>query len=190
MGISERQDARTRRSEEGTTMPPKFDPTAITEVFIRATGGEVGAASSLAPKIGPLGLSPKKIGDDIAKATGKDWKGLRVTVKLIVQNRQAKVEVVPSAGALVIKALKEPFRDRKKEKDIKHDGNLSLDDVYEIAREMRPRSCARFFSGTVKEILGTCYSVGCSVDRKHPTEVQKMIDDGEIDDGEIVCPDE
>lgn len=32
------------------------------EVYVRATGGEVGAASSLAPKIGPLGLSPKKIG--------------------------------------------------------------------------------------------------------------------------------
>merc|ERR1712003_398119 len=141
-------------------MPPKFDPNAVTYVYIRATGGEVGAASSLAPKIGPLGLSPKKIGDDIAKATGKDWKGLRVTVRLTVQNRKATVDVVPSAGALVIRALKEPLR------------------------EMRPRSCAKFFSGTVKEILGTCYSVGCTVDRKHPTEVQKM-----IDDGEIVCPD-
>ena len=95
-------------------MPPKFDPNAITEVLVRATGGEVGAASSLAPKIGPLGLSPKKVGEDIAKATAKDWKGLRVTCKLIVQNRQATVEVVPSAAALVIKALKEPPRDRKK----------------------------------------------------------------------------
>ena len=65
-------------------------------------------------QIGPLGLSPKKIGEDIAKETAKDWKGLRVTVKLIVQNRQAKVSVVPSAAALVIKALKEPPRDRKK----------------------------------------------------------------------------
>jgi hypothetical protein len=37
-----------------------------------------------------------------------------VTVKLTVQNRQAKVTVVPSAAALVIKALKEPVRDRKK----------------------------------------------------------------------------
>lgn len=95
-------------------MPPKFDPNAIMEVLVRATGGEVGAASSLAPKIGPLGLSPKKVGEDIAKATAKDWKGLRVTCKLIVQNRQARVEVVPSAAALVIKALKEPPRDRKK----------------------------------------------------------------------------
>jgi large subunit ribosomal protein L12e len=48
----------------------------------------VGAASSLAPKIGPLGLSPKKVGEDIAKETARDWKGLRVTVKLTVQNRQ------------------------------------------------------------------------------------------------------
>lgn len=86
----------------------------VIEVFVRVTGGEVGAASSLAPKIGPLGLSPKKVGEDIAKETAKEWKGLRVTVKLTVQNRQAKVSVVPSAAALIIKALKEPPRDRKK----------------------------------------------------------------------------
>lgn len=98
-------------------MPPKFDPNEVMEVFVRVTGGEVGAASSLAPKIGPLGLSPKKIGEDIAKETAKDWRGLRVTVKLTVQNRQAKVSVVPSAAALVIKALKEPVRDRKKVRD-------------------------------------------------------------------------
>jgi len=55
---------------------------------MKAVGGEAGAASSLAPKVGPLGLSPKKVGDDIAKAS-KDWKGLRVTVQLTVKNRQA-----------------------------------------------------------------------------------------------------
>ncbi len=54
------------------------------------------------------------------------------------------------------------------EKNIQHNGNLSLDDVVEIARIMRDRSCARALSGTVKEILGTCVSVGeawgmCSV---------------------------
>jgi len=96
-------------------MPPKFDPAAIVTINVRVVGGEAGAVSSLAPKVGPLGLSPKKLSDDIAKAT-QDWKGLRVTCKLIVQNRQAKVEVVPSAASLVIKALKEPSRDRKKTK--------------------------------------------------------------------------
>ncbi|RDY02901.1 60S ribosomal protein L12, partial [Mucuna pruriens] len=162
-------------------MPPKFDPSQVVDVFVRVTGGEVGAASSLAPKIGPLGLSPKKIGEDIAKETAKDWKGLRVTVKLTVQNRQAKVTVVPSAAALVIKALKEPERDRKKTKNIKHNGNISLDDVIEIARIMNPRSMAKDLSGTIKEILGTCVSVGCTVDGKDPKDLQQEITDGDIE---------
>ncbi|KAL3137971.1 60S ribosomal protein L12 [Trebouxia sp. C0009 RCD-2024] len=162
-------------------MAPKFDPSAVVEVYVRATGGEVGAASSLAPKIGPLGLSPKKIGEDIAKETAKEWKGLRVTCKLTVQNRIAKVSVIPSAASLVIKALKEPTRDRKKEKNIKHTGNLELDDVIEIARIMRDRSCARELSGTVKEILGTCKSVGCTVDHEDPQEIQEKIDSGDVE---------
>uniref|UniRef100_A0A7S0RQX1 Ribosomal protein L12 n=1 Tax=Chlamydomonas leiostraca TaxID=1034604 RepID=A0A7S0RQX1_9CHLO len=162
-------------------MAPKFDPNEIVEVFVRVTGGEVGAASSLAPKIGPLGLSPKKVGEDIAKDTAKEWKGLRITVKLTVQNRQAKVSVVPSAAALVIKALKEPPRDRKKEKNVKHTGSVTLADIIEIARIMRPRSCAATLAGTCKEILGSAVSVGCKCDGKHPSEVMKGIDDGSIE---------
>ncbi|KAJ1551002.1 60S ribosomal protein L12 [Nowakowskiella sp. JEL0078] len=103
-------------------MPPKVDPTEIKYVVLRATGGEVPGGSALAPKIGPLGLSPKKVGDDIAKATA-DWKGLRLTVRLVIQNRQATVEVLPSASSLVIKALKEPPRDKKKEKNSELIGN-------------------------------------------------------------------
>lgn len=76
--------------------------------------------------------SPKKVGEDIAKATG-DWKGLRVTVQLTIQNRQATVSVVPSASSLVIKALKEPVRDRKKEKNIQHTGNVALDEIYNVS---------------------------------------------------------
>merc|ERR1711918_24418 len=66
-------------------------------------------------------------GRDLCKAT-KDWKGMNVTCKLHVQNRKVTVEVVPSATALIIKALKEPPRDRKKVKNISHDGNISWDD--------------------------------------------------------------
>eukprot|EP00753_Platysulcus_tardus_P014227 PLAT4233.1.p2 GENE.PLAT4233.1~~PLAT4233.1.p2 ORF type:complete len:165 (+),score=39.19 PLAT4233.1:65-559(+) len=164
-------------------MGPKFDPNEVKIIYMRVTGGEVGAASALAPKVGPLGLSPKKIGEDIQKNT-MEWKGLRVTVKLTIQNRQAAVEVVPSASSLVIRALAEPPRD-KGEKNIVHDGDVTLEQVIDIARTMRPRSMARFLSGTVKEILGTAFSVGCTVDGMHPADVQAA-----IDEGEIVIPDE
>jgi hypothetical protein len=46
--------------------------------------------------------------------------GLYVTVKVTVQNRQAKVSIVPSATTCIIKALKEPERDRKKVKEVHH----------------------------------------------------------------------
>ncbi|KAK9985513.1 hypothetical protein SO802_030464 [Lithocarpus litseifolius] len=98
-----------------------------------------------------------------------------------IQNRQAKVSVVPSAAALVIKALKEPKRDWKKTKNIKHNGNISLDDVIEIAKVMKPRSMAKDLSGTVKEILGTCVSVGCTVDGKDPKDLQQEITDGDVE---------
>ena len=40
---------------------------------------------------------------------------------------------------------------------------------------------AKELKGTVKEILGTAFSVGCQVDGKNPKEVGDMIDAGEIE---------
>ena len=161
-------------------MPPKMDPNEVKIVYVRVTGGEVPGASSLAPKVGPLGMSPKKVGDDLVKATSGEWKGLRVTCKLLVQNRQAKVEVVPSAAALIIKALKEPPRDRKKVKNIQHNGNVPIEEIYKIARIMRPRSLAKKFEGTVLEMLGTAQSVGCTVEGEDPHDLIEQIHDGEF----------
>ena len=90
------------------------------------------ATSALAPKIGPTGLYPKKFGDDITKATS-DQKGLGTTVKLTIQNRQAQIEVVPSASSLIIKPLQEPPRDRQKQKNIKHGVNITFDEMFNIA---------------------------------------------------------
>jgi len=165
-------------------MPPKLDPSAVAIIYLRCTGGEVGATASLAPKVGPLGLSPKKIGDDIAKAT-QDWKGLNITVKLTIQNRQAQVEVVPSAASLLVKALKEPPKPKAKNKGDpgpKHDGNITFSDVLEIAKVMRPRSMSRQFKGTVKEILGTAVSLGCKIDGVPPKQALELVTSGAWDD--------
>ena len=104
--------------------------------MMKAVGGEIGSASALAPKLGPLGLSPKKVGEDIQKAT-LDWKGIKVMVRLSVVNRVATPSIVPTASALILKELKEPPRDRKKVKNIKHSGNVTLDAIINIARIMR-----------------------------------------------------
>jgi large subunit ribosomal protein L12e len=142
-------------------MPPKFDPSQVVEVYVRATGGEVGAASSLAPKIGPLGLSPKKIGEDIAKETAKDWKGLRVTVKLTVQNRIAKVSVIPSAAALVIKALNEPPRDRKKVWKVLFVMLMPALKVMEMRQKFGVLQLDATLKIGLEEILTMCINLAC-----------------------------
>ena len=70
---------------------------------------------------------------------------------------------MPTAAPLILKSLKEPPRDRKKVKNVEHKGNLKMDDIIAIAKEMRSKSYAAEFKGTVKEVLGTCVSIGCTV---------------------------
>lgn len=149
-------------------------------VYMKCVGGEMGSASALAPKLGPLGLSPKKVGEDIQKAT-MEWKGIKVAVKLSVINRVATPSVVPTAAAMVLKELKEPPRDRKKVKNVTHGGNITLDSVIGIARQLRPNSMAKTLAGTVMEVLGTCFSIGCTVNGVSPFDLQKDVKSGEVE---------
>ncbi|XP_032330579.1 LOW QUALITY PROTEIN: 60S ribosomal protein L12-like [Camelus ferus] len=185
-------DQRLRRSQGETFfdclesgfichLPPKFHPNEIKVIHVRCMGGEIIATSAMTPKISPLGLSPKKsVGDDITKATG-DWKGLRMTVKLTIQNRQAQFEVVPSASALIIKTLKEPPRDRKKQKNIKLSGSIIFEEMVNTSQQMQHRYLARELSGTIKKILGTAQSVGCNVDGHHPQDIRDDINSGAVE---------
>jgi len=161
-------------------MPPTFDPSELKIMLLKTRGGEPGAASSLAPKMGPLGLNAKKVGDDIAKETEK-WKGIKVMIEMRVQNRNAVISVLPSASALLLKELNEKPRDRKKVKNIKHDGNLTLDQVVKCAKLMESRSLSKTLKGTVKQLLGTCNSLGCTVNNEKPTSIIEKINSGQID---------
>eukprot|EP00997_Jenningsia_sp_PLL12_P001964 NODE_13306_length_260_cov_45.360190_g12393_i0.p2 GENE.NODE_13306_length_260_cov_45.360190_g12393_i0~~NODE_13306_length_260_cov_45.360190_g12393_i0.p2 ORF type:complete len:69 (-),score=29.67 NODE_13306_length_260_cov_45.360190_g12393_i0:53-238(-) len=59
------------------------------------------------------------------------------------------------------------------DKDIKHDGDLTFQVVTDIAKEMEAagRSMSKSLNGTVKQILGTCSSIGCSVDGQDPRDI-------------------
>lgn len=82
----------------------------------------------------------------------------------------------PTAPMLLIRALNEPEREGGG-----HRGNVSLEDLYQIARVLRPKSLAATFEGTIKEILGTAKSiVGITVNEQDPIEVIRSIDIGEL----------
>ena len=50
---------------------------------MKVVGGEVTSAAALAPKCGPLGLPPKKVGEDIQKAT-TEWRGIKISIEVMV----------------------------------------------------------------------------------------------------------
>ncbi|KAM9249285.1 large ribosomal subunit protein uL11-like [Dugong dugon] len=149
---------------------PKFNPSEIKALYLRCTGGEVETTTILTTKISPRGLSPKKVGDDTVKATS-DWKILKIMVKLTIQKRQTQMKVIPSAYELIIRALKQPPRDRKRKKNIKHSGNIAFDEIVNIVQKMLHRSLARELCGNTKQIMGTPQSVGCNVDGHHPHDI-------------------
>uniref|UniRef100_G3U4Q7 Uncharacterized protein n=1 Tax=Loxodonta africana TaxID=9785 RepID=G3U4Q7_LOXAF len=146
-------------------VPSRSDLSGIKVMYLRCTSGQVSATSTLTPKISPLSLSPKETGDDIVKATS-DCNGLKITVKLTIQNGQAQTEVVCSMSVLIIKALKEPPRNRKKQKNIKQCGNSNCQHCLTVAALMFSQK----ISGTMKGSLGTVNSVDCNVDG-HPHDI-------------------
>lgn len=106
---------------------------------------------------------------------------MRVGVRLTVQNRQATIDVVPSTATLIIKALKEPVRDRKKEKNIVHHGSLDLDEIISIARTVHARTLAKDLKACVKEVLGTCSSMGCRIDGISAHDMTAKVANNEVE---------
>ena len=46
---------------------------------------------------------------------------------------------------------------------------------------MKSKSLAKELSGTVKEILGTAQSIGCTVDGQPPHDIIEQINNGELE---------
>ena len=101
-------------------------------------------------------------------------------VQLKCQNRAAEITIKPSSSALLIKELGNYERDRKKVKNVNHKGNLTFEQVKKVAKVVEEKSMAKNFNGTVKQVLGSCLSLGCSVDKQNPKQVIAKINNGEL----------
>lgn len=109
--------------------------------------------------------SPKKIAELVQK-TSLEWEGLRIICKIMICNKQIDVTVVPSVSVLIIKSLNRAVRDRKKEKNIYVESNISMDTVISIAKSLKRRRFLNNFRGYIKEIIGTAFSLNCLIENK------------------------
>ena len=60
--------------------------------------------------------------------------------------------------------------------------DLSVEQAFKIARMKFDSLLANDYKAATKEIMGTCVSMGITVDGKDPRDAQKAVDAGEYDD--------
>jgi len=144
-------------------------------------GGQATAGPPLGPALGPLGVNVLAIVNKINEVT-KDYAGMKVPVKVSVDTETKEFEVTvgtPTASALIVSELKvgKGSGSPKAQKI----GDLSMEQLVKIAKMKRVQLLAPDIKRAVKEVLGTCISMGVTVEGKDPKEVQAEIDEGKHD---------
>jgi len=150
-------------------------------VELIVSGGQANAGPPLGPALGPLGVNVVQVVNKINEVT-KDYAGMKVPVKVSVDPEDKTFEVsvgTPTASALIVAELK--IEKGSRTPNTVKAGNLTMEQMVKIAKIKGPQLLAPDTKNATKELLGTCVSIGVTVEGKDPREVQKEIDAGNYD---------
>jgi len=145
------------------------------------TGGEASAGPPLGPALGPLGVNVLAIVTEINKVTG-DFKGMRVPIKVEVdqETKQFIVTVgTPTTSALIAKEAGIPKGSAKPKTEFA--GDIPFEKILGIAQSKISGSYAKTLRSAVKEVVGSCVSMGVKVEGTDPREFMKQIEEGKWD---------
>ncbi len=151
-------------------------------VEILVPGGKATPGPPLGPALGPLGLNLMQVVGQINEKTAS-FEGIDVPVKVIVdpQTKEFEIEVgTPPVSALVKRTLS--INKGASNPGTEVVGNTPLSEVVRIAGMKADAMLSYDLKGRVKEVLGTCASMGVQVEGMHPREVQKAVDEGRFDE--------
>jgi large subunit ribosomal protein L11 len=146
------------------------------------TGGEASAGPPLGPALGPMGVNVLQVVNTINDKT-KDFSGMKVPVRVEVDpdTKKFTVEVgVPPTAALINKEA--GVNKGSGTAGTTFAGNIGIESAIKIAKMKLDRSYARDIRGAVKEVIGTCVSLGMRVDNKTAKEIYADIGSGKYDE--------
>jgi len=152
----------------------------IVELLIN--GGQATAGPPLGPALGPLGVNVMLIVNKINELT-KDYAGMKVPVKVAVDPETKEFEVsvgTPTTSALIVSELK--IEKGSGTPSTQKVGNLTMEQVMRIAKIKREELLGKTLKAAAKEVLGSCVSMGITVEGRDPREVQKEIDEGKYNE--------
>ncbi|MBS7653519.1 MAG: 50S ribosomal protein L11 [Candidatus Bathyarchaeia archaeon] len=142
------------------------------------SGGQATAGPPIGPALGPLGLNVMAVVNKINELT-KEYAGMKVPVRVTVDPETKTFEVsvgIPTTSALIVKEAE--IQKGSGKPNVERVGNLSMQQVVKIAQIKRKELLAKNLRSAVKEIIGSCVSMGVTIDGKNPKDVLKEIDEG------------
>ncbi len=151
-------------------------------VDLLVSGGQATAGPPLGPALGPLGVNVLEIVNKINELT-KDYAGMKVPVKVTVDPETKEFEVTigtPTTSALIVRELK--IEKGSGTPSTEKVGNLTMEQVVRISELKRAELLAKTLKAAAKEVLGSCVSMGVTVEGKDPREVQREIDEDKYDE--------
>ena len=150
-------------------------------VEILIDGGKATPGPPLGPALGPLGINMMQVVEQINQKTA-DFDGMKVPVKIIVDSSTKEFEVevgTPPTTALIMDELK--IEKGSQDPGLEKVADLKIEQALKIARMKFDALLSPDYKNAAKEIIGTCVSMGITVEGKDPREVQKEVDEGVYD---------
>lgn len=141
-------------------------------------GGAASAGPPLGPALGPTGIPIKKVIDAINDKT-KLFAGMKVPVRLVLDTDTKNFDVVvgtPATSQLVKKEVK--LETLAKKPGGEWVADIRIEHAIKIAKMKESSLYAKDPIGAVKEVIGTCVSIGVLVEGKNPKDVIKDIEKG------------
>jgi large subunit ribosomal protein L11 len=146
------------------------------------SGGEASAGPPLGPALGPMGVNVLQVVNTINEKT-KDFPGMKVPVKVDVdsETKQFTVTVgIPPTAALLIKEA--GVNKGSGTAGASYAGNISMESAVKIAKMKIDSSYSYDLRGGVKEIIGSCLSIGLTVEGKPAKQVYSNLSEVEYEE--------
>lgn len=144
-------------------------------------GGQADPGPPLGPELGPTPVDVQAVVQEINEQT-EAFDGTEVPVTITYEDDGSfEIEVgVPPTAELIKDKAGFDTGSGEPQKDFVAD--LSVEEVKQIAEQKLPDLLSYDLKNAAKEIVGTCTSLGVTIEGEDPREFKERIDSGEYDD--------
>lgn len=151
-------------------------------IEVLVDGGKASPGPPLGPKLGPLGVNIKAIVDAINEATA-DFEGMQVPVTLEVDTETDEFDIevgTPPTAALIKQQAEVDSGSGVPQEDFV--GDITVADAVKIAGMKRNDMLGKDTKARVKEVVGTCVSMGITFEGTDPRDAIGDLAAGDYDD--------